>query len=186
MAACFALHFPCLRCQSGASLSCVLCPLSLSGNSEPLSVFISTLELSHFHFDSNHILRISDMSEVYFHMSSKSLTIPAKRLTGFLIETPTGPTCISDWECCAVKAPFSSFLHVLLVLFIHTKNPQCGTINQILDQNNKWPKNIKEPCSWVNCQHDRSDTCYDLDSFGVRRQYCNGGKFEQQMIVGKE
>jgi len=63
----------------------VLCPMSLSGSSEPLSVFINTLELSHFHFDSNYILRISDISEVYFNISSKSLTIPAKRLTGFLI-----------------------------------------------------------------------------------------------------
>ena len=73
-----------------------MCPVSLSGSLEPLLVFISTLELSHFHVDSNYILRISDISEVYFDMSSKSLTIPAKRLTGFLIETPTGPTCISD------------------------------------------------------------------------------------------
>jgi hypothetical protein len=60
-----------------------------------------------------------------------------------------------------------SFLHVLPVLFIRTKNPQCGTINQILDQNYKWRKNIKEPCSGVNCHHDRSDTCYDLDSFDI-------------------
>ena len=101
---------------SQVSVRCfpLVCPVSLSGSSEPLSVFISTLELSHFHVDSNYILRISDISEVYFDMSSKSLTIPAKRLTGFLIETPTGPTCISDWECCAVKAPFFSFLYVLL------------------------------------------------------------------------
>jgi hypothetical protein len=57
-------------------------------------------------------VRISDISEVYFNMSSKSLTIPAKRLTGFLIKTPTGPTYISDWECCAVKAMIRSLFQI--------------------------------------------------------------------------
>jgi hypothetical protein len=42
------------------------------------------------------------------------------------------------------------------------------------------------PCSGVNRHHNRSNTCYDLDSFSVRRQYCNGGNFKQQMIIGKE
>jgi len=53
----------------------LLCPVSLSGSSKPLSVFISTPELSHFHFYSNHISRISDISEVYFNTSSKPLLI---------------------------------------------------------------------------------------------------------------
>lgn len=57
-------------------------------------------------------VRISDISEVYFNISRKSLTILAKRLIGFLIEILTGPTYISDWDCCAVKAIITSLFQI--------------------------------------------------------------------------
>jgi hypothetical protein len=50
VAACFALHFLCVI--RGSLVPPLLCPVFLSSSPELLSVFLSTLELSYFDFDS--------------------------------------------------------------------------------------------------------------------------------------
>lgn len=68
----------------------------------------------------------------------------------------------------------------------HNKHRQCCFYNKITDKNYKWQQRIPKPCSRKDCLHNRSGTCYDLNPLYVRIQYCNGTKFMQQMIVGKE
>jgi len=108
VAACFPLHFPCLL---GVSLA----PVSLSGSPELLSVFISTLELSHFHFNSkSHLEDFWYISGVLQYVSNSSCESP----DWFLDRDTHRPNLYLRLGMLCCKSPFSSFLHVLSVLYM--------------------------------------------------------------------